>query len=96
MQTLTNILQKKFVGTDDLRKNLTSILDNLSEKGGEIILTQHGKPQAILLNLEAYLELQEQLADSDPKLIKEINDAIADVEAGNGIPADEVFKQLGI
>jgi prevent-host-death family protein len=96
MRTLTNILQKKFVGTDDLRKNLTSILDGLSENGGEVILTQHGKPQAILLNLEAYLELQEQLADSDPKLIKEINDAIADVEAGNGIPADEVFKQLGI
>lgn len=93
MQTLTHILQKKFIGTDDLRKNLTSILDNLSEVGGEIILTQHGKPQAILLNIQSYLELQEQLADANPDLIKSVNEAVEDVKKNGGIPADQVFKE---
>ncbi len=98
MQTinLANILQKKFIGTDDLRKRLSDILDKLPKEGGELIVTQHGTPQAVLMDLDSYLELQEQMADSNPELIKEINDAIADVKAGNGVPADQVFKKLNI
>jgi len=98
MQTLNlaNILQKRFIGTDDLRKSLSDILDKLPREGGELVITQHGTPQAILMDLESYLELQEQMADADPELIQEINEAVADVKAGNGIPSEQVFKELGI
>lgn len=98
MQTLNlaNILQKKFIGTDDLRKKLSEILDELPKGEGEMIITQHGKPQAVLMDLDSYLELQEQMADADPELIEEINEAIADVKAGNGIPAEKVWEELGI
>lgn len=98
MQTinLANILQKKFIGTDDLRRQLSDILDRLPKEGGELVITQHGTPQAVLMDLDSYLELQEQMADSNPELIKEINDAIDDVKAGNGVPADQVFKELNI
>ena len=98
MQTLNlaNILQKRFIGTDDLRKILSDILDKLPREGGELVITQHGTPQAILMDLESYLELQEQMADADPELIQEINEAVADVKAGNGIPSEQVFKELGI
>lgn len=98
MQTLNlaNILQKKFIGTDDLRKSLSDILDKLPSEGGELVITQHGTPQAVLMDLESYLELQEQIADADPGLIQEINKAVADVKAGNGVPAEKVFKDLGI
>lgn len=98
MQTinLANILQKKFIGTDDLRRQLSEILDKLPNEGGELVITQHGTPQAVLMDLDSYLELQEQMVDSSPELTKEINNAIADVKAGNGIPADQVFKQLNI
>jgi prevent-host-death family protein len=96
MQTLGQVLQKKFIGTDELRKELTSILDKLPEEGGEIVVTQHGKPQAILVDLDTYLELQEQIADHNPKLIKDVNDAIADVKKGHGISAQKVFDELGI
>lgn len=96
--TLSDILKKKFIGTDDLRRQLTDILNQLP-KEKEIVITQHGKPQAVLIDLDTYLaieELQEQIADNDPKLVKELNEAIADVKAGNGIPAEKVFKDLGI
>lgn len=100
MQTinLANILQNKFIGTDDLRKDLTSIL-NLLPKEGKIVITQHGKPKGVLIDVNSYLEyeeLLEQIADSNPKLIKEINTAIADVKAGHGVPAEKVWEQLGI
>lgn len=94
---LAQLLQKKFIGTDELRKDLTDILDKLPEEGGEIVVTQHGKPQAVLVDLDSYLEFQEQLADSmNPQLVKEVNEAVTDVEAGNGIPAEKVWKELGI
>lgn len=100
MQTLTfsDNLQKKVVGVGDLRRQLTNILAKLP-KEGEIVITQRGKPKGVLIDVASYLEweeLQEQKADSDPKLVKELNDAIKDVRKGNGIPADEVFKKLGI
>lgn len=100
MQTLTfsETLQKKVVDIDDLRRQLPSVLKRLP-KEGELVITERGKPKGVLVDIASYLEWeeqQEQLADSDSKLVKEINAAIADVRKGNGIPADEVFKKLGI
>ncbi len=100
MQTLNiaDLLDKKFIGADDLRKELTNILNGLS-KEREVVITQHGQPKGVLMDIASYLEyeeLLEQLADSNPKLIKEINEAIADVKAGNGVPAEKVWKELGI
>ena len=95
---LFSLLDKKFIGADDLRKKLTNILSKLpSEK--EVVITQNGKPKGVLLGVATYLEYQEvmeRIADSDPKLIKEINEAIADVKAGNGVPAEKVWEELGI
>lgn len=98
MQTfsLANFVQKKFIGTDDLRRQLTDILDKLPKEGGELVVTQHGTPQAVLMDLESYVDLQEQLADANPELTQEINEAVADVKAGHGVPAEAVFKDLDL
>lgn len=96
MQTVSALLQKKFIGTDDLRRELTRILNQLQKERGELVITHHGKPQAILLDLDSYEELQEQIADSDPKLVKSINAALEDAKKGNVVDADKVFKDLGI
>lgn len=96
MQTLGNILQKKFIGTDDLRRQLTEILDKLPEEGGEIVVTQHGKPQAVLVDLESYLETQEQIADNNPQLITRLNKALKKAESGEKVAANKVFQDLDI
>ena len=100
MQTINlySLLDKKFIGADDLRKGLTDILSSLP-KEKKVIITQHGQPRGVLLDINSYLEyeeLLEQIADSDPKLIKRINAAVADVKKHGGIPAEDVWKQLGI
>ena len=100
MQTINvaNLLDKKFVGADDLRKELTKVLSRLS-KDGEVIITQHGQPKGVLMDIATYLEyeeLLEQIADSDPKLIKRINAAVEDVRKNGGIPAEKVWEELGI
>lgn len=102
MQTLrlSELLQKKFVGTEDLRRELTEILKKLPEER-EIIITQSGKPKAVIVDIASYIEkeeLTEQIADQDPRLIKRINKIIENYRSGRekGTPAEEVFKDLGI
>ena len=98
MHPLRQILNKKFIGADDLRKQLASILKGLYREK-EIVITQHGQPKGVLIDVNSYLEyeeLLEQIADSDPKLIKRVNNALADVIKNGGIPMEEAFKELGI
>ncbi len=95
---LSNILDKKFIGTDDFRRDLTDILKKLS-KEREMVITQHGKPKGVLMDIKSYLEIEElyeQLADLDPKLVKKVNAAVEDVRKHGGIPAEQVWKKLGI
>lgn len=95
---LFSLLDKKFVGADDLRKKLTSILSTLP-KDREVIITQNGKPKGVLLDIKSFLEIEElyeQIADLNPKLIKRVNQAVADVKKHGGIPAEQVWKELGI
>ena len=103
MQTLrlSELLQKQFIGTEDLRRDLTAILKKLSKERGKIIITQNGKPKAVLLDIDSYIdqeELAEQIADQDPKLIKELNKIVDEVESGKSklIPAEVALKKLGL
>lgn len=97
MQTLTSLIQKKFIGTDDLRKDLTSILEKLPEEGGEIVVTQHGKPQAVLLDLESYLELKETLEDlARPGFIDSIHQGAQEIKNGKGLTLEQLKKNLDL
>ena len=97
MQTLTTaeLVQKRYIGTDDLRKRLSDVLTELPKMGGEIIVTQHGKPQAILLDVESYLDLYETLEDlQTPGFIESIHKAAEDVRKGKGITHEQLLKEL--
>ncbi len=98
MQTLSTaeLLRKKFIGTDDLRKRLTEILDTLPENGGEIVVTQHGQPQAILVDLQSYLERQETLKDlQQPGFIDSVHKGAQEIDEGKGLTMDQLKKNLG-
>ncbi len=99
MLTLGDVLDKKFIGSDELRRNLKKVLNDFKKNGGEVVVTQNGKPKAVLVNLKRYLELeelQERIADSDPKLVKSVNKGIEEVRAGKYVTSKELFKKLGI
>lgn len=92
-----DLIEKKFVGTHELRKNLTSLLNNLKNTHGEVIITQQGKPKAILMSMPVYLELQDTLEDlASPGFIDSLNKAVDEVERGQGVPMEEVYKKLGL
>lgn len=99
-----DILETPFVGTHELRKNLPLLLAQLQRKGEGMVVTQNGKPAAMLLSVKRYLEMKMLLEELE-EAVKELADkdyiatllkAEAEVRAGKGIPAEEVFKKLGL
>lgn len=99
MQTLSTAdwVRKKYIGTDDLRKRLTEILDKLPEEGGEVIVTQHGQPQAILVALDSYLDLYETIEDLQrPNFIESIHEGAREIEQGKGLTMAQLKKNLGL
>ena len=54
----------------ELRKNLSKLVKTLEEEGREIVVTRQGKPAAVIVNLERYLEMQQALNEfCDPTYI---------------------------
>jgi len=58
------LLRNRFVGMHELRKNLAKLLDSLREEGQDVVITRQGKPVAVVVGLERYLEAQEALKES--------------------------------
>ncbi|MDO8570039.1 MAG: type II toxin-antitoxin system prevent-host-death family antitoxin [Candidatus Daviesbacteria bacterium] len=99
MQTLdlAEVLQKKFIGIDELRRQLSDVLDRLPKEGGELVVTQHGMPQAVLIDLESYLNLYETLSDlQKPGFIESVYKGLREIDEGKGISHEQLKKNLGI
>jgi antitoxin YefM len=91
------LLRSQFVGMHELRKNLAQLLESLHEEGREIVVTRQGKPTAVIVDLDRYLEAQEALREfSDPEYLRSLLDARREIREGKGVPAEEVFAQKGL
>ncbi|MCC7352842.1 MAG: type II toxin-antitoxin system Phd/YefM family antitoxin [Anaerolineae bacterium] len=94
---MTEILKSQFVGMHELRKNLTRLLRDLEEEGREVVITRQGKPAAVIIEVEKYLEVQQALKElSDPAYLADLLEAKKEIHEGKGVPADEVFRQKGL
>lgn len=54
-----------------------------------IAITQHGEPKMVIMNVNAYDELQDQLS-----MLKLLAMGQADVRAGRTVPQKEVFRRM--
>ena len=94
---MTEILRSQFVGMHELRKNLSKLLDALQEEGQEIVITRQGKPAAVIVDLEKYLEVQQALREfSDPMYLESLLEARREIREGKGIVVEEVFDERGL
>jgi len=94
---LTDLLQYPFVGTYELRKNLTALLEKLKEEVKEVVITSKGKPQAVLMNIEEYLEQKEALKElADPIYLRKLLAAKKEFASGKGIPARKVYQKTDL
>lgn len=94
---MEELLRTHFVGTNELRKHLKELLDDLRKEGEELVVTKQGKPVAVILEVEKYLEIQEALREfSDPAYLAELLEAKKEFAEGKGIAAEKVYEEKGL
>lgn len=90
---MIDMLQNPFVGVPELRKNLTKILAAVRDEGLDLVITAQGKPVALLMDVEKYLELRQA---SDPEYLASLVEARREIREGRGIPSSEAFAKKGL
>ena len=80
----------KIVTVSELKANLASVMAQLAADATPIYVTQHGKPNAVLMNYKEYEALREKLEDLEDALTMHQALASPDEEA---MSLDEYERQ---
>ena len=73
----------------DFRANAASYIERVKSKRRPLVLTQHGKSSAVLIDVEDYQKLLDKI-----KLLEEISTARKELDNGEGISQEEFFNEL--
>jgi len=73
----------------EFRANAAQFIEQVRETGEPVILTQHGRSAAVLLDVDAYESLMDELA-----LLRDVRMAEEQVAAGRGLSHAAVAKKL--
>ncbi|MBX3132429.1 MAG: type II toxin-antitoxin system Phd/YefM family antitoxin [Parvibaculum sp.] len=73
----------------EFRANAAQVIEQVRETGAPVILTQHGRGAAVLLDVEAYEAMVDEL-----ELLRDVRTAEAQVAAGKGRSHAAVAKSL--
>lgn len=77
------------------RENLTNLVENVSKKLDEYIITVNGFPAAVLISAAEYESWKETVDIlSDPHLVKAIKEGEDDIKKGNFVTFEELKKDL--
>ena len=86
---------KTIIPITDLQRQAAKILSDVNKSSEPIIITQRGRPSAVLLSAKRYAEIEEDLAEFDDLELEHlIEQGIREKEAGNTISLDEAKKRL--
>jgi len=73
----------------DFRSNFASFIDQIHNTKRPIVITQHGRSSAVLMDVSEY----ERMVDKF-ELIKDVETATKQLKNGHGIPHEQVRKRL--
>lgn len=71
------------------RANAAGFLDQVRSTKRPLVLTQHGKSAAVVLDVDQYEAMVDEI-----ELIRDLRQAKAELARGEGIPHEEVVAQL--
>jgi antitoxin YefM len=78
----------------DVKNRLSEVVDRLQREHGRVVITKHGRPAAVVLNVEDLEGLEHTLElISDPRAMRRIRKAEAEVAAGE---AAELTKEQAL
>lgn len=73
----------------EFRANAAQFISQVRETGEPVYLTQHGRSAAVLLDVEAYEAMLEEL-----ELLRDIRQAETEVASGKGLSHASVARRL--
>ena len=73
----------------DFRRNFSRFIGQAHKTGRPVVITQHGRSSAVLLDVAEYERMVEKF-----DLIRDIEVATKQVEEGKGIPHEQARKRL--
>jgi antitoxin YefM len=73
----------------EFRSDAAGMIERLRESKSALILTQRGHSSAVVLDIGVYQDMLDEL-----ELLKDVHTAIAQVEAGQGIPQEEARRMV--
>lgn len=73
----------------EVRTGIASFLKQIHDTKRPLIITQHGKGVAVLLDAGEYEAMQEKI-----EMLQDIQTSIGQIEAGQGIEHEEARKQV--
>jgi antitoxin YefM len=75
----------------EIKKRLSEIVDGVEQRHERVVLTRNGRPAAVILSPEDLEALEETLEIlSDPKAVREIRKAEAELDRGDVMTADQL------
>jgi prevent-host-death family protein len=75
----------------EIKKRLSEIVDGVEERHDRVVLTRHGRPAAVIISPDELESLEETLEIlSDPRAMRAIRKAQAEIDAGKGLSGDEL------
>ena len=88
---------KRTIPITEARKRIFEIVGDVQKPDTYYILTEKGRPKAVVLSAEGFEDLLDDLdIYSDPNLQKEIEAAEKEYKKGDYISWDELKQQLGL
>lgn len=73
----------------EFRAHTSAVLEQVHATKRPVVLTQHGRSAAVLLDVELYEQLIEEVA-----LLRDLATAEAQLDAGMVVPHEEVVERL--
>ena len=90
----TNLVAKT-VPVRELRANLSSLLDDVSNRRDHVVVTRNGTPAAALVPIDEYEALEETAEIlSDRHALSALEDGLVEIERGETITFAELRSEL--
>lgn len=77
----------EYVPLAEARSRLSEVVDHIERLHGRVVITKHGRPAAVLLNVDDLLSLEETLEIlANPALMADLAEAEQELAAGRTTP----------
>lgn len=83
------LLSENVLPIGEFKTQASSVLRKLRESQRPVVITQNGKPAAVLITPEEFDNMHER-----GRFVAAVQEGLADVEAGRLLDSDEVRRQL--